>query len=109
MALGMVNICAVHAAEFNPSSSRFPFVLSTYQHNNEMQEGGVGWGGESKALSSSALSSFGDGSLSACFLLQQAEAAHRCGTATPGRHLSSGVFREHLTSGSIQSLPFIVT
>lgn len=35
MVLGMVNICAVKALEFNPSSSHSPFVLRAYQHNNE--------------------------------------------------------------------------
>lgn len=37
--LGMVNICAVKALEFNPSSPHFPFVLRAYQHNNETRGG----------------------------------------------------------------------
>lgn len=39
MVLGMVNICAVKALEFNLPSPHFPFVLRADQHNNETRGG----------------------------------------------------------------------
>lgn len=38
--MGMVNICTVAAAAFNPSSPPLSFVLPTYQRNNEARGGG---------------------------------------------------------------------
>lgn len=64
MALGMVNIYASNTADFNPSCSHFPLlsVLINTTIKRVRKKGSL-------EFPSSALSSFGEFNLSACFLL----------------------------------------
>lgn len=107
MAMGMVNICTVKAREFKPSSFPLPvsfcsLCLSTQENRTiktEKKEKNQGF----SVLSLCVLLSFGNCSLSTCFLLQLAGEAH-CTTVTPRRHLSSRVFGEHACLFSDNSL-----